>query len=200
MIAGTPGANCPQSLITTQSQASRCRFSATNGSRLRAADFLFALDEELHLQRQLLARLDPGFDAFDVSEHLAFVVGGAAGVDVAVANRRLERRRRPLAERIGRLDVVVSVDERDRFAGHRRRLGQDQRMAGRLHEFGRQSQLLEPRDHPLGRAAHVAGVARIGADALDTEQVREVVDERLTVGLDIAVDCCHGWPSGGRPI
>ncbi len=108
-MAGTPGANWLQSLITTQSQASLSRFCFDVRAEVLAADFLFALDEELHLQRQLADRFDPGFDALDVREHLAFVVGRAAGVDVAVADGRLERRADPLVERLGRLHVVVAV-------------------------------------------------------------------------------------------
>ena len=83
--------------------------------------------------------------------------------------------RDPFVERIGRLHVVVAVDQHDRLAGHRRRLGIDERMAGRFDQFGRQAQLLELRRHPLGRPAHVAGVARIGADAGDAQQVGQVV-------------------------
>ena len=56
MIAGTPGANWPESLITTQSQASRSRFCCDERLEVLAADFLFAFDEELHLQRQLARR------------------------------------------------------------------------------------------------------------------------------------------------
>src|SRR6266550_160345 len=42
---------------------------------------------------------------------------GAARVDLAVVERRLERRPRPFSQRIGRLHVVVSVDEQRRRAG-----------------------------------------------------------------------------------
>ena len=136
-----PGPNWLQSLMTTQSQASFSRLLGDERLEVLAADFLFAFDEELHLQRQLAARLDPGFDALDVREHLAFVVGRAAGVDVAVADGRLERRADPFVERLGRLHVVVAVDQGDRFAGHRRRLGVDQRVAGRGDQFGRQAQI-----------------------------------------------------------
>src|SRR2546426_1003658 len=43
---------------------------------------------------------------------------GAAREQLAVAHRRLERRRGPLVERLGRLHVVVTVDEEGRRARH----------------------------------------------------------------------------------
>ena len=122
-----------------------------NWFQVLAADLLFALDHELELQRQLAGGLDPGLGAFDVREHLPLVVGRAAGVEVAVADRRLEGRRDPLVERIGRLHVVVAVDQHRRRAGHRRRLGIDDRMAGRLDQFDREASAGE-----TGSATHSA--------------------------------------------
>ena len=52
------------------------------------------------------------------AEDLALVVGGAARVEPAVAHGGLERRPDPLVERVGRLDVVVAVDQQGGPAGH----------------------------------------------------------------------------------
>ena len=104
-----------------------------------AADFLFALDQELQVQRQTALDGDPGLDALQMREQLAFVVGGAAGVEVAVAAGRLERGGGPLFQRLGRLHVVMAVDQGRRGAGHGRRLGVDQRMARGRDHFGRQT-------------------------------------------------------------
>ena len=48
---------------------------------------------------------------------LAFVVDDAASPHATFANRRLERRRDPLRQRIDRLHVVMSVDEQRGLAG-----------------------------------------------------------------------------------
>ena len=127
-MAGWPGANWQVSLITTQSQASRSRFSAMNSFEVLAADFLFAFDQELQVQRQLAGGLDPGLGALDVREHLPLVVGRAAGVEVAVAHGRLERGRDPFVQRVGRLHVVVAVDQHRR--AHRRRGGDSAKTIG----------------------------------------------------------------------
>ena len=95
-----------------------------------AADFFFAFDQDFDLQRKLAYGCEPRLDAFDVRKHLAFVVGGATGVEVAVADGRLEGGADPLVDRVGRLDVVVAVDQRDGGTGDRGGLGVDQRMAG----------------------------------------------------------------------
>ena len=60
-----------------------------------AADFLLALEHELHVHRQAAVLLQVRLDRLEVHEHLALVVGRAARVDLAVADGRLERRRLP---------------------------------------------------------------------------------------------------------
>ena len=85
-------------------------------------------------------------------EHLPFVVGRAAGVDVAVADGRLERRADPFVQRIGRLHVVVAVDQHDRLAGDGGGFGVNQRMAGRGDRFGLEAERSELRSDPLGGA------------------------------------------------
>ena len=97
VIAGMPGAYWLVSLMTATSQASCSAVRFEEIVEVVAADFFFAFDDELHVDGQPAVRLQPGFDRFDVREHLPFVVGRAAGVDVAVANRRLERRGHPFS-------------------------------------------------------------------------------------------------------
>ena len=73
--------------------------------------------EELEVHRQAAVGGQQVADGRDLEVDLALVVGGAAGVQAAVANGRLERWGRPLLQRVGRLHVVVAVH------GDRRRLG-----------------------------------------------------------------------------
>ena len=96
------------------------------------ADFLFAFDDQLDVDRQLAGLLEVRLDRLEVHEHLALVVGGAARVDLAVADRRLERRRFPQIERIDRLHVVVAVEQDRRRARRMEPVAVDDRIAGRL--------------------------------------------------------------------
>ena len=63
-----------------------------------AADFLFALEDELHVHRQPAVLFQVRLDGLQVHEHLTLVVGRSARVDLTVTNRRLERRRLPQVE------------------------------------------------------------------------------------------------------
>ena len=62
------------------------------GDRL-SADFFFAFENYFHVYRQLAAAgLHERFESFDFHPELAFVVDGAAGIDVVIAFGRLKRR------------------------------------------------------------------------------------------------------------
>ena len=157
-----------------------------------AADLFFALDQELQVQRQPALDRDPGLGALQVGEHLALVVGGAAGVEVAVAAGRLERGGDPLFQRIGRLHVVMAVDQGRRGTGHGRRLGIDQRMPGRGDHLGGEPHAAELVGHPVGRPVHVVPVVRIGADAGNPQKLAQFLLEPCGVGIQILVDGGHG--------
>ena len=60
-----------------------------------AADFLFAFDQKLEVDRQRAVDRAQRLHGFDVHVHLAFVVGRAARVEIAVAHGGLEGRRDP---------------------------------------------------------------------------------------------------------
>ena len=97
-----------------------------------AADLLFAFEDDLHVHRQAAVLLEMRLDRLEVHEHLALVVGRAARVDLAVADRRLERRRLPQLERIDRLHVVVAVEEDRRRAWRAQPVAVDDRIARRV--------------------------------------------------------------------
>src|SRR5262249_30879421 len=87
--------------------------------KVLTADFLFAFDQELNLNRQLADGFHPGLNAFHVRQHLTFVVRRAAGIDISIAHGRFERRADPFVERLGRLNIVVTVAQDDGFAWNR---------------------------------------------------------------------------------
>src|SRR5207248_9211184 len=83
--------------------------------------FLLALDHERGRQRQAAGYGFPRPAGLDDVHQLAFVVAGAARHDGFTAapeilDARLERRGLPQIERIDRLDVVMSVEQRARTA------------------------------------------------------------------------------------
>ena len=64
----------------------------------------------------LPVRFQQSLHRLDLDVDLALVVAGAAGIDVVAANFRLERRRLPFVQRIGRLHVVMAVEQDRRLA------------------------------------------------------------------------------------
>ena len=170
-----------------------CLFLAHIGRDRFAANFFFAFDDELHIQRQLaVVALHQGFDGFDFHPELAFVVDCAASVNVVVALGGLERRRDPLVERVGRLHVVMRVAQHGRLAGSVQPVGIDQRMALGRNGFD----VLQPDapkfgGHELGRLLHVGLVLLQRADAGDAEQVFQFVEETLLIAAGI-IDCGRG--------
>jgi hypothetical protein len=70
-----------------------------------------------------------------VNVDLPFIVGGAAAVQIAAANRWLEGRGRPQVQRLGRLHVVVAVEQDGRLAGRVQRFSIDKRVHFRRQDF-----------------------------------------------------------------
>src|SRR5437667_2474972 len=95
-----------------------------------AAHFLFTLDDNFYIQRQLAAvRLHERFECFHLHPELAFVIDRAASIDVVIALGRFEGRGNPFIERVGRLHVVVRIAEYGRFTGRMQPIGVHQRVA-----------------------------------------------------------------------
>src|SRR5436853_152123 len=136
-----------------------------------AAELFFAFDEEAEVD----GRAPALGHRFEEAEDLPLVVGGAARVEAPVAERRLERRRRPFVQRVGRLDVVVTVEEQRRGTGHFRPPAPDDGMRIAAEESdvvaAEPAQLF--RD-PLRRAPAVRIVRGESRDGRDAEKRREL--------------------------
>jgi hypothetical protein len=108
-----------------------------------AADLLLSLRDDDHVDRELLAHRQVGFERFDVQEKLTFVVNRAACEDFSIPYRRLECRRGPQIERLRRLDIVVTVDDDRRSAGCFSPFADHYRMAGGRVNRRRHTDLVE---------------------------------------------------------
>ena len=123
-----------------------------------------------------------------MGEHLPLVVGRPPGDDVAADDRRLERGGGPGLERLGRLDVVVSIDEDGRPAGDLERLGVDQGVAVGLDQAGvGQAHRPEVVDEELGGPTGVGVVVGLGGDAGNPQERLELLLEPASVGLEVRV-------------
>ncbi len=153
---------------------------------VRRADLFLALDDDLHVERQCAAHAQVRLDRGEVHEHLALVVDAAAPVELAVADLRVERRRRPKIERVDRLDVVVAVDHDRRLAGRAEPLAVGDRVAAGLDHFcALQARAEHPARQVLGAAAHVAARGRMRRDRRNRDQVLELAEKALAVGAGV---------------
>ena len=92
---------------------------------MRIPTLLLTLEDEMDVEGRVAGGIAERLICPEKTEDLAFVVCRTAGVQLAVPNRRRERRCDPFVERIDRLDIVVAVDQECRGAGDRRAFGPD---------------------------------------------------------------------------
>ena len=162
------------------------------GDRL-AADFFFAFENHFHVDRQLAAAgLHEGLEGFDFHPELAFVVDGAAGIDVVIAFGRLKRRSVPFVERLGGLDVVVRVAEHCGLAVRVQPVGVDEWMSlggDDLDIF--HADAAQFVGHVVGGFLNVGFVLFESADAGDAEKIFEFVQKALLITAG-KINCGRG--------
>src|SRR5216684_1487669 len=100
--------------------------------------------------------------------YLALVVGSTASKKIAVAHRRFERRRRPEIERLGRLHIIVAIEENRWLTRSFQRLGVYERMEIRGHDFNRfKSSGAQMVGNPARSALDIRLVLGFGTDTGD---------------------------------
>ena len=145
-----------------------------------APRFLLALEDEFQVQRQPARGTQERLGGRDVHVHLGFVVAGAAGIDPAVFEARLERRADPQLERLDGLDVVVGVRDDGRRSRRAEPLAVDHRVTGGLGDLDRlETGATEARRDPLRTGARVRIVGRHPSDAREAQELDEVGETRI---------------------
>ncbi len=164
-----------------------------------AAHFFLALDEEPHVARQLAVRLQQALDRLDEDVRLPLVIRGAAGIDVVVADLGYERRRLPFLQRVGRLHVVVPVEQQRGFPVSAEPFAVDQRVALAFDQLG----FLEPgvrklATRKLGRAPDVVLVLGERAYAWNAQPRLQLLQKSLSVGFVVVHFCVPACSSGSN--
>src|SRR3954453_22618120 len=90
------------------------------------ADFLFAFNDEFHVQGKLSPHLLDGVDRGDSGGKIAFVVGNASSPDAAILDFTRPWLVLPQIERLGGLDIIVVVKGQG-FRGNTRMFAIDDR-------------------------------------------------------------------------
>ncbi len=160
---------------------------------VRAAHFLFTLQEEDDVARQRACDGKVRFDRHQLREVLSLVVADAAGVDAPVADGRLEGRAHPRLVGLGRLHVVMAVEEDGRLAGHVRSAAEHHRMAAGRNRLDLHAELAE---HVDEQCRHLGDALVLGADARMADIVHQPFDEGGAVLFDMGEDALQRCVSG----
>ena len=170
-----------------------------------AAHFFLTFKNDFDVDRQLaVVRVKERLEGFHFHPELAFIVDRAAGVDVVVAlgrqrptlHRSLcfvalygvrifinERRRFPLIQRVGRLDVIVRIHQDGGLAGGVEPIGIKKRMSLGGDHFD-----IVHADAPqfvgdkIGGLLHIRFVLVKRADAGNAEEVLQLIDKAGLIG------------------
>ena len=132
-------------------------------------------------------------------EVLAFVIAGAAREEGMAVDARFERRGFPEVERLGRLDVIVPVDEKvwatSRFWRARKvppcRFCDDDRIPVGRTKPSVETDALAIFKHPFGTSLEVGLMLRLGGDAGETEVIAQLVNGTSFVFFEVIKDSLH---------
>src|SRR6266436_1471867 len=103
--------------------------------------------------------------------HLAFVVGGAAAEEIAVAHGGFESGSGPEIERLGGLHVVVAIEKNRGFAGSFERFRVDEGVQIGRNNFNRfKARGAEIIRDPAGAALDIRLMFALGADAGNAQE------------------------------
>ncbi len=169
----------------TKSAASSSLWSRMNASRLGLPISSSPSNMNFTLIGSAPTDCEERFGDLDRDEHRSLVVRHAARVEPSIANRRRERRTVPLVERVGRLHVVVPVDERGQRARRAEPLAVHDGIAGRRDRADRdRSGGRELRRDPSRRRRDVGGVRGIGAHARNRRELDQLGEYAIVVRLE----------------
>ena len=131
----------------------------------RGADLFFAFDEESDAQRQIRAALEQAGERSDRDQVRALVVGGAATIDLALADDGFKGGGSPEIQRVGRLHVVVAVKDDVRPFLRTTAAAEHDRVEGSRNDFDLEARLLEQPADMLPGAVHPRLESRVGGHA-----------------------------------
>ena len=151
------------------------------------ADLLLAFEQELDIDRQLPAAPHQRFDRMEGGKHLSFHIGGAAPEQQLAAHLRLERSGLPELERIGGLDIIMSIDQHGRRARLLQVFAIDNRMpAVGGHDFHiLDAESPQVGGHPFGGAQDFMVIQGIRRNGRDLQRLCQIGQESILVLLGI---------------
>jgi len=153
--------------------------------QVRAADLLLSLDQHAEVHGKAAPDRLQGLQGTKPGPDLPLVVAGSAPVQALPFDVGFEGRVVPEGFVLGRLDIVMPVDEHLGSPGNRRAAQQHARVPRGLLNPGLQSQLPPDARQPAGAIDQVLGEGRIRRDGAATDQSTQAIQEVLAMFLEI---------------
>jgi hypothetical protein len=144
--------------------------------QVRAADFLLAFKQQRQIHRQIGMLRQRFGQSLHVRHELAFVVRRTTAEDAAITDRRLERGRFPLSQRLRRLHIVMRIQQHRATTGDVLVFRQQHRMAGRLMQLTRQTHLTHFAQQPLGARTHIGIACRVSGNRRKAQAGEKMVE------------------------
>src|SRR5579871_4408382 len=148
----------------------------------RAANFLLTFDEKRDVHRQRRARLQIGLYSFYMRKELALVVRRAASEQFTAALDRVEWRCVPQFKWLGRLHIIMPVNE-DVWrgsAGCSRFCDENRVSLGRA-QLHIQAERAKVACQPVGASEYVASVIGLSRNTWETHQSFQLVDKLASI-------------------
>ena len=163
--------------------------SLDDGPQTGAAGFLLALDEQLDVHRAATGHRQESGHRLDRNRRRALHVRRTTGVQAAVAHGRLERRRDPKLHRIGRLHVVMAIDDQRRTARRAEPFAEHRRLATTVEQLHvLHAHRAQPLQQEIARGPHRIGIGRIGGNAGHAQQRLQPLENRVALGAEMGND------------
>ena len=154
-------------------------------AQVLGAYFLFAFHHDFNVAGHA-APAHHHLQGLHVHVHLAFVVAGAAGVNLVVLDNRLEGRQVPQRVGVGGLHVVVAVDEHRGQGRVDQLLAVDDGVAGGLAQlYFVEPYFFEALLQVVGGPQHVALELGVGGDGGNAKPVEQLIEEALLVFFEV---------------
>jgi hypothetical protein len=143
----------------------------------RGADLFFAFDQERDTQRQVRAALEQAGERDDRNQVRALVIRRTTAPDLTIAHDGLEGWGSPEIQRVGRLHVIVSVEDDVRPFLRTTTAAEHDWVEGRRDDFDLEAGLLQQPADVFARAVHARLEGRVGGHARVLHVIDQFADE-----------------------